>query len=330
MERITKERITNTRLYLGPMSKNVVDAIIQWNNEYDDSVGIIASRRQIDYFGGYSNNWTTQNFVKYVKNKNIKIIICRDHAGVNQGSFNDDGIASLLVDSVYMNLIHIDPFKAYNFDDSIKYTVNAIKRCGEFKYNNCFFEIGTEEAIFSMSSNDLDYFITEVKQKISDELYSKIIYAVIQSGTSLKSGTNTGTYNQDRLLAMNAVCQKHGLLSKEHNGDYLTPEIIKNKFELGLSAINIAPEVAHIETNIVLQSLSTTQINKWFELCIKNGSWKKWFPKEYNPNDNVFNILKLCGHYVFSNPEFIEIFNLNLISKHVEKEVHNFIKERLL
>ena len=76
----------------------------------------------------------------------------------------------------------------------------------------------------------------------SDKLYDKIKYLVIQSGTSLKGNTQTGDYDKDRLIKMVNVAKKYNLLSKEHNGDYIPVSVIKEKFELGLDAINIAPE----------------------------------------------------------------------------------------
>ena len=48
------------KLYIGPMSKNIVDAAM----EIPD-VGFCASRRQVEYDGGYVNGWTTRSFVKY-------------------------------------------------------------------------------------------------------------------------------------------------------------------------------------------------------------------------------------------------------------------------
>ena len=37
------------KYFIGPMSKNVVDAVI----DFDGSFGFIPSRRQVDYNGGY-------------------------------------------------------------------------------------------------------------------------------------------------------------------------------------------------------------------------------------------------------------------------------------
>ena len=75
------------KYFIGPMSKNVVDAIIEFNG----NIGFIPSRRQVEYDGGYVNNWTTKEFGKYAN----KIILKRDHAGPGQGYIEDDGFESL-------------------------------------------------------------------------------------------------------------------------------------------------------------------------------------------------------------------------------------------
>jgi hypothetical protein len=77
------------KYFIGPMSKNVVDAII----EFDGDFGFIPSRRQVDYNGGYVNEWTTGEFATYVDGK---VVIERDHAGAGQGYIDDDGYESLM------------------------------------------------------------------------------------------------------------------------------------------------------------------------------------------------------------------------------------------
>lgn len=323
MERNIKEKINNTKLYLGPMSKNVVDSLLT----YQGQIGIIASRRQIDYINGYVNNWNTKNFVKYIKSINKNIIICRDHGGINQGKTYDDGIMSFIDDSEYMDIIHIDPFKYYDLYNSIEYTLNIIKRCSTIN-KNILFEIGTEESIFPMSVKTFGEFLHETKKRIP-YLFPKIIYAVIQSGTLLKSGKNIGEYDEKKLSKMLKICDEFGVLSKEHNGDYLTPSIMKNKFHMGLSSINIAPELAKFENEYIVKNIDKSRKNKWIELLIKNEQWKKWFPIGTNPYDKKEEILSTCGHYVFTNPDFINIFDLKSIFKYVESNIHNFINDRL-
>ena len=53
------------KYYIGPMSRNVVDAVIEFCNETNTLIGLIPSRRQIEWDGGYVNNWTTKEFSKY-------------------------------------------------------------------------------------------------------------------------------------------------------------------------------------------------------------------------------------------------------------------------
>ena len=109
------------RFFIGPMSKNVVDAVINFNSD----IGLIPSRRQVDYDGGYVNNWTTKEFSEYV---NGRAIIQRDHGGPNQGNINDDGLESFRCDAKYFDLIHIDPWKHYtNFLDGFEETLYLIK-----------------------------------------------------------------------------------------------------------------------------------------------------------------------------------------------------------
>ena len=48
---------------------------------------------------------------------------------------------------------------------------------------------------------------------------------------------------------MVAVAKQNNLKSKEHNGDYISEELIKLKMDSGLDSINIAPEFGLIETD---------------------------------------------------------------------------------
>jgi hypothetical protein len=99
----------NPKYFIGPMSKNIVDSIIEFTIETNHQIGLIPSRRQIEWDGGYVNNWTTKQFSEYTKNTLIK----RDHSGPGQGYIDDDGYTSLKEDCKYFDLIHIDPWKKY-------------------------------------------------------------------------------------------------------------------------------------------------------------------------------------------------------------------------
>ena len=49
----------NYKYGIGAMSLNIIDACIEFANEYNRHLIFIPSRRQVDYIGGYVNNWTT-------------------------------------------------------------------------------------------------------------------------------------------------------------------------------------------------------------------------------------------------------------------------------
>ena len=99
------------KFFVGPVSKNVVDAVIDFYNETKQPIGFIPSRRQIDYNGGYVNNWNTISFTEYVETNAPGIVIQRDHGGPEQGSAPDNGYRSLYTDAKYLRIIHIDPWK---------------------------------------------------------------------------------------------------------------------------------------------------------------------------------------------------------------------------
>ena len=80
--------------FIGPMSKNVVDSILDFTQETEIPIGLIPSRRQVEWNGGYVNKWTTEAFSRYASSLTLK----RDHAGPGQGDKDDDGYRSLQED----------------------------------------------------------------------------------------------------------------------------------------------------------------------------------------------------------------------------------------
>ena len=56
------------KFYIGPMSLNVVDSILEYTQETGNQIGLIPSRRQVEWNGGYVNNWTTEILVNMLIN----------------------------------------------------------------------------------------------------------------------------------------------------------------------------------------------------------------------------------------------------------------------
>lgn len=308
--------LENVKFYIGPVSKNIVDTLINFSINEDYKIGIIASRRQIDWDGGYVNNWNTQTFIDYLSDKRKNLVIERDHSGISQGEYNDDGATSLFVDANKFDIIHLDPWIYYknDFEGGLNEIIDNIKSINRVN-EKCLFEVGTEESICYFDENKLDNMLSYLKNNLGD-LFNKIVYCVIQSGTALKNTQNIGEFNENRLEKMIDVCHNYGLLTKEHNGDYLTPEDIKKRFDIGLSAINIAPEFGVYETEILLENMTKEQKDSFFNICYESNKWCKWVNSDFDPFSNKIELMRICGHYQFSNPKFLDLnININTIIK---------------
>jgi len=309
----------------GVMSKNQVDIIIEYSVKYKKDIIFIPSRRQIEYNGGYVNGWSSEEFSKYVKNNKIKIKIQRDHAGPGQGLNDDDGYKSLEEDCKYFDLIHIDPWKKYSdLNEGIQWTMDMINFC----YNinpSIEYEIGTEEAIRSYTSEELEEIIKTLKSKLSDAVFNKIKYCVVQCGNSLVDCKNNNKYDEEKLKNMLSVVKKYNLVSKEHNGDYNNIEIIKNKEKLGLEYINIAPEFGTIESSVILNKIKNNESHYQdiYDMCIKSGKWKKWVSADFDIETKKDEIILITCHYIYSNTDFLKI-------KNEYKDIDIDIKRQLL
>ena len=214
--------MSDIKFYIGPMSKNVVDAVIEFNG----NIGFIPSRRQVDYNGGYVNNWTTGEFATYVDGR---AILQRDHGGAGQGYIHDDGLDSFIHDSIYFDKIHIDPWKEYqDFEVGLQQTIDNINFI-YLRNQNVKFEVGTEESIRRFEVYELEKLLRVLEKRLKSSVFENIEYAVVQSGggLDLSNSKNTCEFSEKRFYDMIKVCNKFGKKSKEHNGDYLSAEEYK-------------------------------------------------------------------------------------------------------
>ena len=219
--------------------------------------------------------------------------------------------------------------KYKNLEEGCFATKNIIQYINK-KNKNCLFEIATEQSIRKFECDELDYLVNYLRQNLKKEVYEKIVYLVIQSGTSLKENKNTGIYDSGRLKSMIDICKKNNLLSKEHNGDYLG-KLIKDKFTLGLDCINIAPEFGLLETNIILDIIKENDdklfYDEFYKICYKSKRWVKWVNSDFIPENKKEELIKICGHYVFSNIKFLE-----LKSKYMDLDIkiQEIVKNRVI
>lgn len=312
-------------IFIGPMSLNVVDTAIDFSLKNPDlQIVFIPSRRQVEFCGGYVNNWTTADFCEYVKHKNPNILIERDHSGPGQGSFDDDGYVSLKEDTKYMDIIHVDPWKKYpNIQDGIKWTIDMILFCHSLN-PAIEYEIGTEEAIRPFSVEELEFVITEIQKHLRMDIFDKIKYLVIQCGTKLQATTNTGLFDDVKLKHMLILTDKYNFKAKEHNGDWVPKQIVEQKYNIGLKYVNVAPEYGEIETNVLLSYIkSSVDYDSIYNICLKSEKWRKWVDSDFVPEINKDKLIRICCHYVFSKMEFLHI-------KHKYINIDLYIKNALI
>lgn len=313
------------KYYIGPMSKNVVDCVLEHGQQH--CIGLIPSRRQIDYCGGYVNNWSTKTFSEYI-GKNV--LLCRDHGGELQGKNPDDGIDSFIEDCNYFDLIHVDPFRTSksieNAAEKTRFLINKLWN----QNSKIMYEVGTEEAIFKYQPNELRWFLNYLKEGLSKNQFNQIKYAVVQSGTrlDLSTRTNIGNFSNKRLDKFIRVVKEFNLMSKEHNGDYLTDSFdVETRFERGLDAINIAPEYGQVESEYYLEECKKDKemFEQLYQMCYNSRKWEKWISDISRIKKE--QLIMTCCHYILSDPQFVKKIKTNFPNSDII--IKNRIKSKL-
>lgn len=331
-----KQDLKDYKLFVGPMSLNVVDTVANLTADARENLGLIPSRRQIEsraLGSGYVENWSTQAFCDYAK-KTTNAVLLRDHAGPLQGALEDNGVASLSTDVTSgFDMIHIDPWKAHKeIDAAAAATIDLIRICAA-QSDECLFEIGTEEAIRAYFVPEFRDFIERVAKGLGDSFFSdRIVYGVVQSGTNVKGLANIGDFNYERCVGMSGVCEEFGLLAKEHNSDYLDNEGFSVRKECGVDAFNVAPEFGVIETKTILFHLDDQYmydvIEAFVNLCVNSGKWRKWVDKGTRAHD-MRMLTEVCGHYLFSTDEFKAIKSMLAEKVDIDAAIKENIEARI-
>jgi len=327
------------------MSRNCVDATINVANRHKCLLMLVASRRQIDsreFGGGYVNNWDTRSFADYVRerDKGGFVKLARDHGGpwqndkeqlnglnINEAmesakrSFRED------IDAGF-SLLHIDPSIDINGcqqeSELVKRVRELYQYCWEYSMSQdkeIHFEVGTEEQSGNVcSGEDFEKLVESIEDFCGRLKMRKPTFVVAQTGTKVKEMENVGKLDVNKMTerAMNdremirrivEICNKHGLMLKAHNADYLTDEMLRWHPKVGIHAINIAPELGVEESKALIEILEENGqkdlAEKFIELAYNSRCWKKWL----KPHSKLCTADKalIAGHYVYSTNEFKEL-----------------------
>jgi hypothetical protein len=307
------------------MSKNIVDTVVGFSHIYPEiPITFIPSRRQIEWNGGYVNQWTTADFSNYVKSRNPNIQIERDHGGCGQGVKDDDGFTSFFEDTKHLDILHLDPWKKYrDLEEGIHWTIDYIIFCHHIR-PDLLFEIGTEESIRPFSVEELEHVILSVMAAIPATAVPRIRYLVIQCGTALK----IGTFDSQKLTDMLSLAKKYNMIAKEHNGDcWVDSAIVREKERLGLTCVNIAQELGSTESMCIVNVLSDADLETFYQLCLESETWVKWVDNTFDFSQKE-KLICICGHYLFSDPIMVEIFSrYPQLDSTVQRTVFNWLKQ---
>ena len=327
------------------MSKNCVDAVIELSNLYDVPLFLAASRRQIEaeeFGGGYVHHWSTQEFSRYVHahDKKGRIIMARDHGGPWQSDFEVQNKYSLRqamesakrsyhidIESGF-EFIHIDPSMDMggkpDVDEILLRVFELYEHCWTLalrQKKNIFFEIGVEKQSGDIDTLEgADYVLSKVRTFCRKNHFPFPSFIVLQTGTKVTEMKNTGSISmplrgayrlsvENQLSKLVDICNRNGILLKQHNTDYLNDEALTLLPKLGIHSANVGPELGTRETLALINLFDQYKLDplkeKFLKLAFDSRKWEKWMSPQTNATDRQKAVI--AGHYVFSDPPFMAI-----------------------
>ncbi len=317
-------------LAIGPMSSEIVETVFYYSNFFRQSLMLIASKNQVDYNGGYVNDWTTDEYMDFVKKMrklyplaNVKI--CRDHCGPGfNGNYDIKDVYRTIRTDIRagFDLIHIDlcHFQG-SHDERLEASRKAVEYCLELN-PDIELEIGTDE---NQGTNYSLPNIQEWEREIDFfQKFCKPTFYVVQTGSLVMEINQVGNFNKSFTEKVSKLIRSKGLKLKEHNADYLTKEQIKDRVGL-VDAMNIAPQLGVIQTMTVLSRCLIYGIptEKFFLEAYNGGKWKKWM-KDNSPENKMLCCL-IAGHYHFNSKAYKEIVRQLADRENIKEVIMNSI-----
>lgn len=325
-------KVIKSKLAVGPMSSEIIEAVFRYSHYMRTELMLIASKNQIDYNGGYVNNWTTKDFVDYIQEmrrlyENSSVKICRDHCGPGfNGRFDlEDSYKTIQADIKHgFDLIHVDlcHLKA-DKETKLHETEKAIKYCLNLS-PHILIEIGTDEntgANYSLPN------ISEIEEEIN--FFSRFCrpeFYVLQTGSLVKEINQVGKFNKDFISHVQKLFGERKIKLKEHNADYLSTEEIRMRNGI-IDAMNIAPQLGAVQTKFVLHRclIYGISFDDFIEEIYLGGKWKKWLLN--NSAENKFLCAIIAGHYHFSSDAYKKIIEKLEKEENIKEGIINTITE---
>ncbi|MBD3282592.1 MAG: hypothetical protein GF387_03250 [Candidatus Portnoybacteria bacterium] len=321
-----------SKLGIGPMSSEIIEAVFKYSKEKKEPLMLISSKNQIDWDGGYVNNWNTRQYMTYIKKmedkyRGAKVYMCRDHCGPGFKKSKLKDTYKTIENDIEngFDLIHIDFSKLKkDYDKILDESKKAIKYIQK-KSPETLIEVGTDENTGLLSKN---YYNRVKKEMEFFTNFSNIHFFVCQTGSLVKEINQVGKFNKEFIKKIKCLAKKHNLYLKEHNLDYVSKERIKSRKGL-IDAVNVAPQLGVIQTNLTITKalLYGIDFSNFLNDSYKSKKWEKWLFKEKSCNKLLCSLI--AGHYIFNNKSYKDLYGK--INKHEDfretiiKEIMNNI-----
>ena len=287
------------------MSTNIIDATIKYAKKHRKQLMLIASRRQVE-LGAFHSSYVmdTEDFVNYIKSQEPKnILICRDHGGPYQG-YNE---ARLSYDTAVrrakqsfdidikngFDLLHVDCSLCEGREMGT--ALDIMKYCRKVK-KDIMFEVGTEENI-GCSTN-----LMKIKEEIGFFKRRGIVpeFVVGQTGSLLKETFQAGIFDYTNVRKLTNIAHSYEVKFKEHNADYITFDDMKLRKETGVDAVNVGPQLAHMQTRTIIDFTKEYGLLKelyaFIKVSYRTKNWKQWL---YGKIHQDFYLGIIAGHYAY-------------------------------
>lgn len=310
----------------GPMSQEIIDLLNKYS--FYHPIMIVASLNQVDTYNSYVCNQQT------LKSKiaNPDLLLCRDHCGPYFKYTDKNLILSKAIDQCKksiekdiengFNLIHIDVSRVK--DDPFSVAQTLIDFTLTLK-PDMMLEFGSEEN----TGHNLNYQLDQ-QLSFSSNYRDNIKYIVAQTGSLVKD-KQIGYFDLERNQILIDKIHEQGFLFKEHNGDYLDITELEKRSHVGVDAINVAPQLGVIQTQILYKLANGTDPWREFaELVYRGRMFEQWVTRRVNGLEAVL----VSGHYFFNTDEYyrlrdsIDINQFEIELKNNLYEVLDFYENR--
>lgn len=341
-----------TLLGVGPMSSTVVDVSLEYAREHHAPMVFIPSRNQVegsDRAGGYVEGWTSLAFRRALQRRMAAyrhpgpVYVGRDHGGPWQRDQEhaariewEPALHSALACYRHdleagFDYLHIDTARDPHLPGPVPLDLAATRAVTVLEAIETYrrdaghpevaYEVSLEQANGASSDvRDFEYFLTTLLDQIDRRGLPRPLFMVGNTGTLTTAGGNHGTVDFDVTAALARIAERHQVVLKEHNADYLADEVLAQHPAARIGMANVAPEFGKLETSALLQLADLERAacrRRGLEPCgfeelltervLASERRRKWLPAGAVIDDWVRDpqlrrqLVLACGHYFFSD-----------------------------